>query len=107
MTPPFADMGEAAVCARVALALIRRKRTHADFSDISPHILIGVTVSHLQGLHLPTVRLALLSVSVWVRAGGHTRDWLAGVLYRDMLRLPIRRCYYAEYKANRRVSPPC
>jgi hypothetical protein len=107
MAPPFTDQGEAAVCARVALALVRRKRAQGDLSDVQPTILIGITVEDLRGLYLPTVRLALLSLSVWVVEKRRSRDWLAGVLMRDYYGFSIRRCYYAEYKANRRLRPPC
>jgi len=48
------------------------------------------------------VRLALLSLSVWVTGHKSSKDWLAGVLMRDYYGFSIRRCYYAEYKANRR-----
>lgn len=107
MTPPFSDQGEAAVCARVAIALLKRARKRDEFRDLNSQVLIGVTVARLDGLHLDTVRLALLSLSVWTQQKKQSGAWLAGVLMRDMYGFSIRRCYYAEYKANRRTSPPC
>jgi hypothetical protein len=107
MTPPFADMGEAAVCARVAIALLKLERRRQAPDDPNPQILIGIAISRLEGLQLLTVRLALLSLSVWTQQKRQSSAWLAGVLMRDMYGFSIRRCYYADYKANRRLSPPC
>lgn len=105
MAAPFTDLGEAAVCARVALALVRLERRRKLPDELKPLILIGMTVERLKGLHLHTVRLALLSVAVWVGEQHRTDDWLKGVLMRDLYGFSIRRCYYAEYKANRRADP--
>jgi hypothetical protein len=102
MTAPFSDQGEAAVCARVALALIRRYRKQITDKEIKPLILIGITVSMLDELRVSTIRTALLSLSVWVEQGRHSKDWLRGVIYRDMMGYSLRRCYHFEYKANRR-----
>jgi hypothetical protein len=102
MTAPFTEQGEAAVCARVALALIRRKLRTDDLRGVSPCIVVGITVGGLDGLYLGTVRLALLSLSVWLEQKKRSEDWLAGVVMRDYYGFSIRRCYYAEYKANRR-----
>lgn len=107
MTAPFADLGEAGICARVALALVKRERTRTLPHETNPQILIGMTVARLKGLYLPTVRLALLSLSVWTQQKKSSSSWLTGVLMRDMYGFSIRRCYYAEYKANRRMRPPC
>ncbi len=54
----------------------------------------------------PMIRLALLSLSVWCEQGKMSRDWLSGVLYRDLMGYTFRRCFYAEYKAGRRLTPP-
>lgn len=105
MAPPFTDQGEAAVCARVAIALIKRARIKRDIRAAQPCIVIGCTVGELHGLRLTTIRLALLSLAVWVEGKKSTQEWLAGVLMRDYYGFSIRRCYYAEYKANRRSDP--
>ena len=102
MTPPFADLGESAVCARVALALIRLERARRRPDELKPLILVGCTVERIKGLQLATVRLALLSLCVWIEGGRRSDAWLAGVRMRDMYGFSIRRCYYADYKANRR-----
>lgn len=107
MTQPFADLGEAGVCARIAIAWLKLVRKQGLPSDPNPQILIGIAVAKLDGLHLPTVRLALLSLSVWTEQKKQSGAWLAGVLMRDYYGFSIRRCYYAEYKANRRLRPPC
>jgi len=107
MTSPFNDQGEAAVCARVAIAWVKRTRHQTLPDEPNPQILIGIAVARLDGLHFGSVRLALLSLSVWTGQKRPSKDWLTGVLLRDYYGFSIRRCYYAEYKANRRTSPPC
>jgi len=102
MTPPFSDQGEAAVCARVAIAWLRLTRRQTLPDEPNPQILIGIAVARLDGLYLPTMRLALLSLSVWTEQKRKSADWLTGVLMRDYYGYTIRRCFYAEYKANRR-----
>lgn len=101
MTPPFSDMGEAAVCARVTLAWLKLLRKREELESVNPHILIGIGVERLSGLHFDTVRLALLSLSVAVTEGRQSQDWLKDVCYRDLMGFTIRRCYYDAYKATR------
>lgn len=103
MTLPFADQGEALICARVALAIIKRERRRRLPDEVQPRILIGIATASLDGLRLATVRSALLSLSVWITEGRTSAAWLSGVAMRDWYGLPIRRCYFAEYKANRRA----
>jgi hypothetical protein len=102
MTAPFEGQGEAAVCARVALAWIRYTRAKRDVRAAQPLIVLGIALEELRGLELRTMRLAFFSLCVWIEQKRLTKDWLAGVLYRDLMRYDIRRCYYADYKATRR-----
>lgn len=102
MTAPFTDLGEAGVCARVAIALVKLERHRRAPDELKPLILIGCTVERLKGLQLDTVRLALLSLCVWVEHNRQSDAWLKDVLYRDHLRMSLRRCFYSEYKATRR-----
>lgn len=102
MTAPFTDLGDAGVAARVAIAWVKLQRRRRLPAEVKPPILIGVALAELDGLQLVTVRLALLSLSNWVTEGKQSQDWLAGVLMRDYYRLPLRRCFFAAYKANRR-----
>jgi hypothetical protein len=101
----FSDQGEAAVCARVAIALVKLERRRRAPDELKPGILIGCAVERLKGLQLHTVRLALLSLAVWVFQGRRSDAWLKGVLMRDYYGFSIRRCYYAEYKGNRGDDP--
>lgn len=102
MTAPFTDQGEAAVCARVALALVRLQFRRRGAEGLHKQTYIWLATDAIRGLQLHTVRLALLSLNVWLISGRDTKAWLAGVLMRDYYRFPIRRCYYAEYKETRR-----
>lgn len=102
MAPPFSDFGLAAVNARVAIALVKRERRLCPKKDISPLVLIGMTTARLDGLHIGELRLALLSLSVAVQSGRHSEAWLKDVIYRDLMGYSLRRCFYADYKGNRR-----
>lgn len=105
MTAPFVHQGEAGVCARVTIAYLKLLRKHYGDHEVKPLILIGIAVESLKGLELHTMRLALLSLAVWVEGGRQSKDWLTGVLYRDLMGFTLRRCYHDEYKANRVLTP--
>jgi len=102
MSVPFADQGEAAVCARVAIAYLKLIRKQYNDHEVKPLILIGITVQSLSGLQFTTLRSALLSLSVWVESKRQSSAWLTGVIYRDMMGFTTRRCFHDAYKANRR-----
>ncbi len=98
----FADQGEAAVCARVALALLRRKRRNPKWAPVTPHILIGGVTEDIRGLEFLTIRTALLSLNTAVAEGQSSARWLKDVCYRDLMQFTLRRCFYDGYKATRR-----
>lgn len=102
MTAPFSGQGEAAVCARVAIALLRRTRRGLENKQLSPAILIGIATEELRGLQFRSLRSCLLSLNCWVLEGRHSKDWLTGVVYRDMMGYKLRRCLSESYKATRR-----
>ena len=102
MTAPFTGLGEAAVCARVAIALVKRQRKLHKPAEVQPLILIGITAMSLHGTNFISVRSALLSLSVWVESHRQSEAWLTGVIYRDMMGYTLRRCFHEEYKASRR-----
>lgn len=102
MSVPFADLGEAAICARVAIAYLKLIRKQYNDHEVQPLILIGITVQSLAGLKFVTLRSALLSLAVWVGDHRQSSAWLTGVIYRDMMGYSLRRCYLAEYKGTRR-----
>lgn len=101
MTAPFSEQGEAAVCARVAVAYLKLIRKQYGDHEVKPLILIGITVGTLKGLRFQSLRSCLLSLSVWVGEGRQSKDWLTGVIYRDMMGFTIRRCLSESYKAHR------
>lgn len=113
-TQPFADMGEAAVCARVAIALVKKACKEWEVRDCKPPIIIGIVTARLDGHRFDMVRSALLSLNHWWLEGGSSQTWLQHVLYCDMMGYSFRRCYFTGYKAHRRdprvtnrgVKPP-
>lgn len=101
----FTDFRQAGVAARVAIQLVKREvRLHGVFR--APAKAVSDTTAALDGLAFPMVRLALLSLGLWVASGKRSRDWLSGCLYRDLMGYTFRRCFYDEYKGNRRAHPP-
>ena len=102
MSVPFAELGDAGVCARVAIALLKRKIKRVHLGKTSAPILIGLVTADLAGLSFPTIRSCLLSLNAFCLEGGTSSAWLAGVLYRDMMGFTIRRCLHDAYKASRR-----
>ncbi len=102
MAVPFGDLGDAGVCARVAIALLKRKMKRVRLGTISAPILIGMVTADLHGMAFPTVRSCLLSLNAYCLGGGRSSAWLTSVLYRDMMGYTIRRCLHDDYKANRR-----
>jgi len=101
-TQPFTDLGEAAVNARVAIAYLKRINRQYDDHQVKPLILIGISVQSLTGLQFTTLRSCFLSLSVWIETGRLSKDWLRGVIYRDMMGYTLRRCLSDEYKGGRR-----
>lgn len=102
MTPPFAEMGEAGVTARVAIAYLKSLRKIPQYHDCQPNILIGIACARIDGMRFDTLRLALLSLSVAVSGGVKSDAWLKDVCYRDLMQYTLRRCFFDAYKAQRR-----
>jgi hypothetical protein len=102
MTVPFSSQGEAAVCARVSIALLKRKIKRVRRGKTSAPILIGMVTADLAGLEFRTIRSCLLSLNAWCLETRSSSSWLTGVLYRDMMGYSLRRCLHDAYKANRR-----
>lgn len=101
-TVPFADQNVAAVCARVALAIVRREYRLHKGEDIQPVQLIA----HCQFRIPPRMHvlcLAMLALKRAVQAGMSTRQWLTEVRQRDLHGLTWRECFDTSYKANRRA----
>lgn len=105
MTLPFADMGMSAVLARVALQLVKREYQAPGQADFHPLVLIRLAESRLNGYEFPMIRFALHSLSAWISTHRRSQEWLSGVLYRDMMGYTYRRCFFEDYKENRRSTP--
>lgn len=102
MTAPFSSQGDAAVCARVAIAILRLMCKDKELRQVKPSILIGVAVKRLEGLRFATLRSCFMSLNVSLIEGRSSKAWLTGVIYRDMMGFTIRHCLSETYKATRR-----
>lgn len=102
MTAPFSGLNDAGVCARVTIALLKRKIKRMRIGKISAPILIGMVTADLEGTEFRTIRSCLLSLNAWCLEARSSSAWLTEVVYRDMMGYTIRRCLHSEYKANRR-----
>src|SRR6185369_1191250 len=94
-----------AVLARVALQLVRREYQAPGQAEFSPLVLIRLAESRLNGYEFPMIRFALHSLSAWISTHRRSQEWLAGVMYRDMMGYTYRRCFFADYKETRRLTP--
>lgn len=102
MSAPFGDLGDAAVCARVAIALLKLYCKDPVIRKARPAIVIGIATARLDNMAFPTLRSCLLSLNAFCLEGGTSAQWLTGVIYRDMMGYTIRRCLHDAYKAKRR-----
>lgn len=102
MSAPFADLGEAAVCARVAIAMLRLLCKDKTMRSLTPSVLIGIASAKLDHAAFRSLRSCFLSLNACILGGGTSKQWLTGVIYRDMMGYTIRRCLSESYKAPRR-----
>lgn len=104
-TDYFCDQGLAAVTARVAIQLVKMARRDPVVRGLKTSQQPVAAVLGLEGIGLPFVRMALHSLAVHIELGYSSKDWLAGVIYRDLMGYSFRRCYFAAYKETRRLYP--
>jgi len=102
MTAPFVDAKPPEVAARVATALVRREynkrpATRKSGIDICQHTLEYIPVDGF-----PLVRTALMGLQCHLIARGRLADWKAAAIASSRLGRGFRRCFFDDYKANRR-----
>jgi len=105
MSEYFADYHIAGVAARVAIHLVKRARRDPAVRDLQPWQQPMAAVDLLDGVSFVFVRMALHSMSVYVQMGKSSREWLSGVVYRDLMGYTFRRCFFDAYKETRRLTP--
>jgi hypothetical protein len=104
-TDYFTDYGTAAVCARVAIHLVKRARRDPIVQARRPADQVYSAVFALEGVQFPMVRMALHSLAVHLDLGVMSSQWLSDVLYRDLMGYNFRRCFFNAYKESRRLTP--
>jgi len=105
MADYFTDYGVAGVAARVAIQLVKREVKRDVNKGLKPEGYVYAALLRLEGVGVPMVRMALHSLSVQLDLGMTSKDWLSGVLYRDLMGYTFRRCFFDAYKVNRCLTP--
>jgi len=98
-------MGQTIVCARVALQL-----TRLTYNRIGPVMSGGQHYARIAARDLPPdypgfLRFALHSLGVYLELGMPSSVWLSNVLEASHFGNSFRRCYFFDYKENRRPYP--
>jgi hypothetical protein len=101
----FTDYHEAGVAARVAMHLVKKARRDPIIQARKPSDQVYSAIQALEGTGFPMVRMALHSLAVHVDMGVPSAQWLCDVLYRDLMGLSFRRCFFNAYKEGRRLTP--
>jgi len=98
-------MGIVPIAARLALQLTAHEWKHAD-----PAVKTPAQCARVALLHLPLgidgiVRFALHSLSIYLDLGYSASQWLRAVLDASHFGHCFRRCFFFDYKDNRRPYP--
>ena len=99
------DMGQAVICARVALQMVAIRYRRSFSSEIPPRFFATWAARSLPLDYPGMLRLALHSLAVYIGLGMTTSVWLHNVLEAAHYGHSFRRCFFFDYKANRGPYP--
>lgn len=103
---PFADALWPEVTARIAYRLVVRKFNSLHSPQIDPVLLVQLCRIDLDDAQLPLVETALTALQFFlIRKEGRARDWRDRAIALSRYGYGFRRCFYDDYKANRRPDP--
>lgn len=104
--PPLHETELPELCARVATALLRRSYVILQDPEITLHRIILYTLAGLPAAGYPIVRTALAAIEYACTVEHLTvAQWSTRVWQYAAMGCGFRRCYFGEYKANRRADP--
>jgi hypothetical protein len=98
-------MGIVPIAARIALQLTAREYRHAVVNAHNPGQCARVVLMHLPLNIDGIVRLALHSLGAYLDLGLTSSQWLQAVLEASHFGHNFRRCFFFDYKEQRRAYP--
>lgn len=93
------------LCSRVAIQLVRLSYHHQRPAPLVPSVFTRDVAASLPPDGFPMLKLALHSLASYLMLGWLSTDWLAVVVRLAREGHVFRRCWFFEYKANRRPTP--
>lgn len=98
-------MSQSVICARVALQLTKLYYQHGQDYQLSPASSASRAAEHLPLDGFGMLRFALHSLAVYLNLGWPGVEWLSEVLEASHFGSSFRRCFFFDYKENRRPYP--
>jgi len=106
MRPPLhPEMGQVVICARVARQLAGIYYRHGSDYQLSPASAASRAAAYLPPDYSGMFRFALHSLAVYLNLGFPSEVWLKSVLEASHYGSSFRRCFFFDYKDNRRLYP--
>lgn len=99
------DMGQVVICARVARQLTAMYYRYDQLAGETAATCASRAALHLPPDYLGMFRFALHSLSVYLVLGMPSHVWLQNVLEASHFGHSFRRCFFFDYKEQRRAYP--
>jgi hypothetical protein len=99
------EMGQVVICARVAVQLVAIEYRHRPNSTRSPGQISRFLLANLPPDYPGMLRLALHSLGSYLDIDWKGQEWLSSVLEAAHFGNSFRRCFFFDYKENRRPYP--
>ena len=98
-------MGEVVISARVARQLTGIYHKHGGDYQLTPSTAAARAAQYLPADYPGMLKFALFSLSVYLNLGWSSTQWLQNVLEAAHYGDSFRRCFFFDYKENRRPYP--
>lgn len=98
-------MGEVVICARVARAIALQAYRRDTDLPLEPAKCVYAGLARVPLTGMPMLRFALHSLIVYLDIGMTSSVWLRNVLEAAHYGSSFRRCFFFDYKENRRPYP--
>jgi hypothetical protein len=102
MTPPFADAKAPEVCARVLNRLVIARAREWPSNEMSGPRVLQSIIEDLEPLKGSLIYSCALACQVHMIGRVRFTDWYWQAIRSSRLGYGFRRCWFGEYKANRR-----
>jgi hypothetical protein len=98
-------MGFVVISARVAIQMTWLYYKYDQFVNLSPAQCAMAAARSIPGSEMGMVRFALHSLANYLDLGWKSQEWLKTVLENSHYGHNFRRCFFFDYKENRRTYP--